>query len=65
MSEIQDDLEFDCPYCMTMNALQVDKTGGERQVFVTDCETCCKPIKIEINIEPDGYVSLSAAQENE
>ena len=57
--------EFECPYCMALNSLMLDSTAGRRQSLVTDCETCCQPIKVEIAIENDGYVDLAATQENE
>lgn len=65
MSEIEDAQEFECPYCSAENSITIDKTGGERQTFITDCETCCKPIVIGIEIDADGYVDFSAKQEDE
>jgi len=46
-------------------SLRVDKTGGSRQALVIDCEVCCRPIEIEIDIESDGYVSFTAKREGE
>lgn len=63
--DVSEDLEFNCPYCMAVNSLQVDKTGGQSQVFITDCETCCRPMEIEIDIDSDGYVSFVAKREGE
>ena len=65
MTGLEEPQEFECPYCMVPNSLMLDRTGGKRQSFVTDCETCCQPITIEIVIEADGYVELSATPENE
>ena len=57
---LEDDQEFNCPYCGEVISLRVDQTGGSRQFFVTDCEVCCRPIEIELDIESDGYVNLVA-----
>lgn len=65
MSDLEDDFEFGCPYCMASNLLPVDRTGGKHQVFVVDCETCCKPIRVRVDVEPDGYVAFDVKQEDE
>ena len=62
---LENDQEFNCPYCGEVISLRVDQTGGSRQFFVTDCEVCCRPIEIEIDIEPDGYVNLVAKRAGE
>ena len=62
---LEDDQEFNCPYCGEVISLRVDQTGGSRQFFVTDCEVCCRPIEIELDIESDGYVNLVAKRAGE
>ena len=62
---LENDQEFNCPYCGEVISLRVDQTGGSRQFFVTDCEVCCRPIEIEIDIESDGYVNLVAKRAGE
>ena len=62
---LENDQEFNCPYCGEVISLRVDQTGGSRQLFVTDCEVCCRPIEIEIEIESDGYVNLVAKRSGE
>ena len=65
MSQLEDDYEYNCPYCAVVSSLRVDNTGGSRQVFVIDCENCCRPIEIELDVEVDGYVSLIVKREGE
>ncbi len=65
MSGLEEDLEYNCPYCVAAISLRVDATGGRRQAFVVDCEVCCRPIAVEIDIEEDGYVNLIAKREGE
>ena len=65
MAHLEDDHEIGCPYCGTAFSVRIDNTAGSRQEFVIDCENCCRPIAIELDIEPDGYVSLIAKREGE
>ena len=62
---LESDQEFNCPYCAVVNSLRVDRTAGSRQFFVTDCEVCCRPIEIEIDIDADNYVNLTAKRGGE
>ena len=65
MSNLEEDYEFNCPYCMAPGSLRIDNTGGSRQSFVIDCEVCCRPIEMEIEIEADGYIHFIAKREGE
>ncbi len=62
---LESDQELNCPYCGEVISLRVDSTGGRRQFFVTDCEVCCRPIDIEIEVESDGYIQLTAKRSGE
>ena len=62
---LENDQEFNCPYCGEAISLRVDQTGGSRQFFVTDCEVCCRPMEVEIDIESDGYINLVAKRAGE
>ena len=61
----ESELEFDCPYCGETNSLRLDLTGGKRQVFVTDCGVCCRPIKVTAEIGAEDEVTLDVKQEDE
>ena len=65
MAALHEDYAFNCPYCMAGQSVRLDPTGGRRQSFITDCETCCRPIEIEIEMEEDGYVHFIAKREGE
>lgn len=62
---LESDQLFNCPYCGAENSARVDATGGRRQSFVIDCEVCCRPMAIEVEIEDDGYVFFIAKREGE
>lgn len=62
---LESDQIFNCPYCGAENSTRVDATGGSRQSFVTDCEICCRPMEVEVDIESDGYVNFIVKREGE
>lgn len=61
---LEADQEFDCPYCGQVNTARLDLTGGKRQVFVTDCAVCCRPIKVKAELDEEGEVSLDIQRED-
>ena len=65
MSDLEQDNPFDCPYCSAPNTVRLEATAGRRQSFITDCETCCRPIQVEVEVESDGYISFTVKQEDE
>ena len=62
---LETDQEINCPYCAAGVTVRVDQTAGRRQYFVIDCEVCCRPIQIELDIDADGYMTLVAKREGE
>ena len=57
---LENSVEFSCPHCGEMLSIQVDLTGGGEQEFIYDCEVCCKPIKIQFEIEEGEIVNFTA-----
>ncbi len=41
---------FQCPYCWEEISMLID-TSVSRQSYIEDCETCCNPIQITVNIQ--------------
>lgn len=39
-----------CPYCMEEILVLVDPSAGERQDYVEDCQVCCRPIDISVDL---------------
>ena len=60
MSDYQEEEHFDCPYCAAPNSIMVDETGGRRQTFTTDCEVCCHPMVVTVDIDCLLYTSDAA-----
>lgn len=40
-----------CPYCLQINTILVDVTEGNRQELIEDCQICCRPITLTIEVD--------------
>ena len=48
-----------CPYCGESSELLVDLVGGAAQEYVEDCEVCCRPWLVRVQLDGEGYASVS------
>ncbi|MFW8591371.1 CPXCG motif-containing cysteine-rich protein [Glaciecola sp. 2405UD65-10] len=39
---------FECPYCMTINDIEVDEVNDFNQQQIVDCQICCSPIEVTV-----------------
>jgi len=53
-----------CPYCCERIELLVDWSVGA-QVYVEDCEVCCRPMHLKVAIDPNGDPVVDARQEDD
>lgn len=53
-----------CPYCGETISILIDDSLPE-QSYVEDCQVCCRPIVLNVSIDPDGDASVVARSENE
>ena len=53
-----------CPYCGEMISVLIDDSVPE-QNYIEDCQVCCRPIVIDVTVDTDGDVLVSARSENE
>lgn len=51
-----------CPYCGEEIELFLDEGGGAAQVYVEDCQVCCKPIQISVAADEHGDLVATAAR---
>jgi hypothetical protein len=58
-AELNDTASVSCPYCGETNELRVDLTGGGLQEYVQDCEVCCHPGFVRVQLGGEGYASVS------
>ena len=47
------DSGFQCAACGEWNPTAVDTTAGYNQLYVEDCQTCCKPNVLHITYDPE------------
>jgi hypothetical protein len=46
-------ISIDCPYCGERYETPADPSAGSTS-YVEDCAVCCRPIVIELRVDPDG-----------
>ena len=46
-----------CPYCGEPLEFALDPSGGN-QVYVEDCQVCCRPILVDVAFDAQGEARL-------
>ena len=54
--------DFICAYCGELIVTAVDPSAGRHQSYTEDCQVCCRPNILEIEIDPDGASATIDAQ---
>lgn len=44
---------FICPYCLQPNTILVDISAGQHQDLIEDCQICCRPVRLTIDVDAD------------
>jgi hypothetical protein len=58
-----DSIDIQCPHCGEQFSIAFDPSEGSTE-FITDCEVCCRPMKISIGVDADGEIaSLDVVEE--
>ena len=55
---------IDCPYCGEGITILID-TSIEQQEYIEDCQVCCQPMLLSVQIDEDQNITLTALAENE
>lgn len=53
-----------CPYCGEPVTVLVDASVPEQR-YIEDCEVCCRPMELSVQVSADGEVLVDAADENQ
>lgn len=53
-----EEIPLTCPWCWETVSVVVDLSAPE-QAYIEDCEVCCRPIEIRVQVE-DGQARLDA-----
>ena len=56
--------QISCPYCGESISVLVDDSLPE-QSYIEDCQVCCRPIVLDVTVDLDGDVAVSARSEDE
>ena len=57
--------DIHCPYCGEVITVFVDDSAGDQQHYTEDCQVCCQPIVIDVALDDDGELRVSARSEDE
>jgi len=52
--------EFTCPYCGQPISMVLDLSVGGRQIYIEDCEVCCRAIEVSFTAEDGELGSFDA-----
>jgi len=53
-----------CPYCGEPFETQVDASAGSSS-YIEDCQVCCRPIEIALEVAADGALTSVTAQRSD
>ncbi|MCX7717872.1 MAG: CPXCG motif-containing cysteine-rich protein [Candidatus Sumerlaeaceae bacterium] len=55
-----------CAYCGERNEVEVDVSAGRHQRYTEDCQICCRPNLLIVEVAPDAEsVVIEAEREND
>ena len=55
---------IDCPYCGESIELLIDTSVAQQQ-YIEDCQVCCRPITLNVEVDDDGELQVRASGEND
>ncbi|MGY3041703.1 hypothetical protein ACVWWQ_003336 [Rhodanobacter sp. TND4EL1] len=53
-----------CPYCGESIDIFIDASIPSQQ-YIEDCQVCCRPITLSVEVDDDGEPDVRATGENE
>ncbi len=61
MLPIQD---VECPYCGEVISLVLDPSAGPQR-YIEDCQVCCRPITVDLDVDAEGDALVRVQSEEE
>jgi hypothetical protein len=55
---------IDCPYCGESIEILVDASIPSQQ-YIEDCQVCCRPITLSVEVDDEGESQVRASGEND
>ncbi|MGJ4803620.1 CPXCG motif-containing cysteine-rich protein [Luteimonas sp. SDU82] len=56
--------DVECPYCSEVIGLALDLSAGAQR-YVEDCQVCCRPITVVLDVESDGSCRVQVLAQDE
>jgi len=56
--------DVECPYCGEWINLVLDTSAGPQQ-YIEDCQVCCRPISVNLDVDADGDAVVRVQAEGE
>ncbi|WP_143729279.1 CPXCG motif-containing cysteine-rich protein [Microbulbifer sp. GL-2] len=64
MQNILIERSIQCPYCGESITILIDASVASQR-YIEDCQICCRPIVLQVNIDINNVLSISAHSEDE
>ncbi len=55
---------IDCPYCGESIEILLD-ASVDAQNYIEDCQVCCRPITLNVDVDADGDPHVRVRSEND
>ena len=63
---MQFEADYVCAYCGETNSTTVDVSAGSWQEYIEDCQVCCRPNLLHIELDPQTEeIAVHAEREND
>jgi len=62
--ELIQEARVNCPYCGELISVLLDGSIDEQE-YIEDCQVCCRPIVLRVQVSADGCCTVEARDENE
>lgn len=59
-----DAFAMSCPYCGEPIEILVDASAGD-QYYIEDCQVCCRPINVSVQVDEQGELAVALRSEND
>lgn len=56
--------DITCPYCGETITLLLDASEGPQR-YIEDCQVCCRPITVDLDVDDEGEVVVRVQSEEE
>ena len=62
---MQDTADYTCAYCGETNMTFIDLSAGSQQSYVEDCQVCCQPNVLYVQIDEETLdIEISSEPES-